>query len=334
MGLMQSNATLNEVADRLRSANHIVISTHVKPDGDAFGGSVALARALERIGKKAEVWHLPPLLDQFKSLLDGTVIHPVQPQAGSYPSDDADLIVIVDTSAWTQLEALHAYLTGKRDRICVLDHHIQGDDIADMRVIDPSAGSVCEVVADLIECLGLEFTKDIAVPLYLGIASDTGWFRFSNVSARNMRLAARLLDAGVDHNQLVNLSEQRDRPARLRLLGRALASMELLKRDRVALLTLRPEDYEISGATPDDSHGFADLPHCVESIEMVCLIAEPESGVVKLSLRSKPGSNAIDVNAFASHFGGGGHARASGAKMTNTSIERVRARILEELRRI
>lgn len=333
MGGIQSTATLRQIADRLLEAEQVVLTTHVRPDGDAFGGTLSVARMLRRLGKRAEIWHMPPLQGGLMNLLGDEVVHLVGEDG--MPSEDADLIVVVDTCAWSQLEDLRPYIESKRPRVCVIDHHIQGDDISDLCHADASAGSACEIIADLPELLGLELDLELATPIYLGIATDTGWFRFSNTSARTMRHAARLLETGVDHNQLLQLTEQCDRPTRLRLMGSALASLEFCGRgESVAVLGLGHAEYEKYDASSEDHHGFADFPLSVESIEMVCVITEAKAGVVKLSLRSKAGINAINVSDFAAEFGGGGHARASGAKITDRTFSEVRAAVIAAANRL
>jgi len=332
MGEIKSNTTLEEIVKQIERAERIVLTTHVKPDGDAFGGTLALARMIARLGKQVEIWHVPPANTIFQSLLGNDEVHLVED--GKFPSEDVDLILVVDTCAWSQLENFKSFLENKRERICVIDHHIQGDDIARWCYTDPTAGSVCEILTGLVGKLGLVLDEELATPLYLGIATDTGWFRFSNTTARTMRLAAELLEADVKHNSLMQLSEQQDRPNRLRLMARALHSLELLNADRVAVISLRHEDYVACDASSEDNHGFADLPLSVKSIEMVCVITESKSGIVKLSLRSKAGPDAINVSDFAARFGGGGHARASGAKITDMSFDEVHDRILAGLKEL
>ncbi len=327
-----STVELTEVAAAIRGAQRIAITTHVKPDGDAVGSTLALARAIEHLGKSAQVWYAGPDGEVFYSVIDPT---PVQIVAENRrPPDDVDLVIITDTGARSQLKDLADWLSRHAGKIAIIDHHIQGDaDLSDCRVVEPKAAAAAEIVADLIELLGVPFDRSIAEPLYLGIATDTGWFRFSNTTSKTLRLAAKLVDAGVDHADLFRRIEQTDPPGRLRLLARALTSLEIVAGGRAAILTLRRSDYEASDATPDDTHGFSDLPLAVESIEVACVIAEPRSGPVKLSLRSKPGPNAVDVNQVARLFGGGGHARASGAKI-DRPIDEVRPEVIEALSRV
>lgn len=327
-----SNVELSVVADRIREANRIAITTHVKPDGDAIGSTIALARAIQSLGKQADVCYIGPVKEVFRSIIEPTQFNVVE--EGIEPGDSVDLIVIADTGARSQLRELVPWLDRHHRRVCIIDHHIQGDaDLSDCRVIRTSACAASEIVADLIEALGVPLSPAIAEPLYLGLATDTGWFRFSNTTASTFRHAASLVDAGADHASLYRRIEQTDPPGRLRLLARALSSLELVAGGRAALLTLRKSDYEAADATADDSHGFSDLPLSVESIEVACVIAETNNGTVKLSLRSKPGRTAVDVNQVARAFGGGGHARASGAKI-DEPMDAVRPRVVAALDRI
>lgn len=328
----ESNVELAAIAERIGAVSRIAVTTHVKPDGDAVGSTLALARAIEHLGKQAVVWYIGPLMEVFDSIIEPTAVHLVADNRR--PPDDVDLVLITDTGAKSQLRELTPWLERHRDRAAVIDHHIQGDaDLAAMRIVRPEEAAASQIVADLIALLGVPMSRPIAEPLYLGIATDTGWFRFSNTTSRTLRLAADLIDAGVDHADLYRRIEQTDPPGRLRLLARALASLEIVGNGRAAILTLRRGDYEASDATPDDTHGFSDLPLAVESIEVACVIAETRSGHVKLSFRSKPGPRAVDVNQIARLFGGGGHARASGAKI-DRPIDEVRPRVVEALSRV
>lgn len=328
----ESTVELGVIAERIGAAQRIALTTHVKPDGDAVGSTLALARAIERLGKQALVWYIGPLMEVFKPIIAPTAVNVVADSV--LPPDDVDLIVVTDTGARSQLRELVAWLDRHHDRICVVDHHIQGDaDLSDSRFVRTDACAASQIVADLIDELGVAVDRFIAEPLYLGIATDTGWFRFSNTTPDTFRLAARLVDAGVDHSALFRRIEQTDPVSRLQLLARCLHSMEIVANGRAAILTLRKSDYEAAGATPDESHGFSDLPLNVETIEVACVIAETNGGNVKLSLRSKPGPNAVDVNQVARQFGGGGHARASGAKI-DRPIDDVRPKVVEALDRV
>ena len=203
----------------------------------------------------------------------------------------------------------------------VVDHHAHGDaDVAAARHVDTTAAAVCEPVADVcVDLLGCgspaELPIEIAEPLYLGIATDTGWFRYSSVTPRTFRLAGDLVAAGVDHNRLFRIVEQNDSAGRLRVIGRALGGMQFVGDGRVALMPISRQDIEACNATLDDTGGFADLPLGITKVQAVAILVELETGLVKVSFRSKAGEQALDVNAVAKGFDGGGHVHAAGAKI-------------------
>jgi len=311
-----SNTTLDDVARTLRDATRVLITTHAKPDGDAFGSIIALGAALESTGRNVERWVMPPLASPLKLLADGAKLHYHADDSNPWPEGEPDRIVIVDTGSWAQLEPMRAWLEPRRDRTVIVDHHLHGNDVAALRYVDTSAAAACEIVADLIDALGAPFNDTIRRALYAGIATDTGWFRFSNTTARTHRLAARLIEEGVDHAAIYRAIEQGERPQKLTLLNRALASLEVVAGGRAAVMTLRAADFSESGARPEETERFVDIPQVVGDIEVVVLVVEAKGGrLTRLSFRSKPGPDAIDVNRLASRFGGGGHARAAGAKV-------------------
>jgi phosphoesterase RecJ-like protein len=162
--------------------------------------------------------------------------------------------------------------------------------------------------------------RDVATPLFLGLATDTGWFRFSNVRQQTLALAARLIGAGVDHASLYEMIEQQNTAARMRLLARALSSLELHKHASIALMSLTQADFKEAGADSEDTGGFADGPMSVVGVQVVVTLTEmtkpgDPNPLTKASLRSKPGPHAIDVAAVCNKLGGGGHARAAGVKL-------------------
>ncbi|MHC4996255.1 MAG: DHH family phosphoesterase [Planctomycetota bacterium] len=323
-----TNATLDELATTLRDASSVVVTTHSKPDGDAMGSAAALAFALSDLGKRAECWFVGPVLESLAFVAEGLTVrvidatqpdHPIPPSDGS-PEPDA--VVVVDTGAWPQLGPLRGWLEPRRDKTIGLDHHLRGDDVAHKRIVDTSAAAACEIVADLIDALGVGFTHAIAQALYLGIASDTGWFRFSSTSDRTLELAARLKRVGVDHAALHARTEQRERVEKLALMRRALESITYHADGRAAVMRLTGEDFAQAGAGPEDVERIIDLPQVVSRIETVVLMTPAPgpggdlSGAAgtKLSLRSKPVEDFVNVSDLAQPFGGGGHAHAAGAR--------------------
>jgi phosphoesterase RecJ-like protein len=342
----KSNTSIGELAAYLRGKRRIVVLTHVKPDGDAVGSTMALVRALNRpqpwvSGNRAVAWYTGPQAPWLRPLA-GDTPYVVLGESGPPADEKPDAVVILDTGSWAQLEAVQEWLGAHKAIASVVDHHIQGDpEVAPRLHIDASAAAVCQPVARLCcELLGVsepgKLPADVAEALYLGLATDTGWFRHSNVTHAVMSLAGELLDAGADHVMLYQVVEQQETVGRLKLLSRALASLELFDKDRLAVMTIRKRDMSESGAQPGESGGFVDYGQSIPTVQVTCLLTEASpsefgqsgSGVItKVSLRSKATEPAVDVNLIARALGGGGHVRAAGAR-TSMTIEQTKAEVV------
>lgn len=339
-GSYVSNATLEQVAARLREARNVAILTHSKPDGDAVGSSLALARSLARIGAKARPVFLPPWSPRMDPIVGATPI--IKEAHGTWKREDladVDCVAVVDTGSWTQVADAREWLEPRRARTVVVDHHAHGDpDLSALRHVDTSAAAAAQLVAEV--CRQLlnvprcsRLPLEVAEPLYLGLATDTGWFRHSNVTSDVMRMAAELIDAGVDQNRLYRLIEQNDSPKRLLLIQRALASLRLISNNRVAIMSVTAADIAACEAGQDELGGLTDLPQTVGSVRVVAVLTELEPQLVKISLRSKavePPEQAVDVNAIAQTLGGGGHVHAAGAKL-KLSLAAARERVTQAL---
>lgn len=352
-----SNADAASIARWLAPMQRVVVVTHQKPDGDALGSTLAVARSLNiaaggraagfsGVASRAEVWYAGPMPHWAGAVINDSkcrVLDHDRPPAGYEP----DAVVVLDTGAWTQLEPYQrapsdGWIGSIAARAAVIDHHLRGDgDVAHRRWIDPTAAAACQLAADLCaRLLGVpspaKLPAEVAEPLYLGLATDTGWFRHSNVSPSVLRLAADLVEAGARHDYLYEVVEQRERVGRLRLLARALDSLELFEDDTVALLTIRKKDIEAAKAAPGETGGFLDLVKTVESIRVAALLTEVGEGdktITKVSFRSKSaggGAGMVDVNKVAQILGGGGHAQAAGARLTMGAVE-ARKKVLDAL---
>jgi phosphoesterase RecJ-like protein len=343
-----SNVTLEQAAGLLAGARRVVIATHAKPDGDACGSVAALAGVLRARGQQVLAALIPPVPANLRFLVEAEPALHVCPERGDDSAAaaavaGADLIAILDTGAWAQLAPLRPVLSPALERTLIVDHHLSGDVAARYRYIDGAAAAACEVVAELLDRLapGVPLSPAVCQALFVGVAADTGWFRFSNTRAQSHELAARLLRLGVDQADLYHKLEQNERPAKLALLARAVQSLSLLANNRAAIMVLHAADFAQTGALIEETEQLVDLPRAVGSVQVVALIVEPPvqdgprprpgGGAIRISFRSKPGPHAIDASALAQRFGGGGHARAAGAKVAaplEEVIERVTATML------
>lgn len=345
-----STLTPIDAADRIRSAiaaapdRSVCVTTHMKADGDAVGSSLAIARSVEAAGGAAVVVHQSPFPTMFRSICDGTTL--LMDVDGGFEdpaAQEAAMTVVIDTGSWNQLAGAAEYLRARADRVLIIDHHKSGDpDITDQRLIEPGEPAACAIAAKVATSLlnlrsPAELPVQIATPIYLGLATDTGWFRHPSVTPSTMHLAGDLLEAGVDHNRLYLSTEQSDPPERLWLVRAAMNSLKLHAGGRVATMGITQHDFAESGATPEHTGGLIDLPKTVVEVE-VSILAYPvdtDAGpFVKVSLRSKAGGADVDVNQVAGSFGGGGHKHAAGCKISlplDEAIEAVVERVQEEL---
>lgn len=335
----QSTLDLDATAALLENTpGTIVILTHAKPDGDAFGSVAALAAALTAMGRDISAWLVPPVPMMFQGLAGMKLAH-VYSEASTLP--DAALYVIVDTGAWGQIGPMRKVVEPHLDRTLIIDHHLNGDIPAAHRHIDGQAAASAEIVAQLIErllggltCADETLTRTLCESLFIGIASDTGWFRFSNTRPRTHELAAALLRQGVDHAALYQRLEQGERPQKLALLIRALDSLKMLANGKAAVMVLRSHDFTQTGALEEETERLIDTPQQVGTIQVIVLASEKQvasdngqpKAVTRLSFRSKPGDDAMNVAELAAQFGGGGHARAAGATV-EAPVEQVVAKV-------
>jgi phosphoesterase RecJ-like protein len=327
-----TNTTIEALARELRGARRVLVTTHQKPDGDAMGSVLAVVRACEAVGVAAEGWVVDPCEGNLRAFEGPTKVTHVDPRAPRLPEGEFDLAVVVDTGAWTQLEVLAPWLRAMHSRVIGLDHHARGDEVAARRVVDVSCGSCTALLVELVQAMGVELRAgaddlgrhSIAEAIYMGLATDTGWFRFPNARAKEFVLAAHMLIAGVDKNAMYQQLEQSSRAERMLLQARALSSLEFVVAGRalgggeIAIMRLRASDFTETGALLEETSGLVNEPMEVASVRASVLVVEDTAaGVVKLSFRSKPAGEDgrfVDVNELAARFGGGGHVHAAGAK--------------------
>jgi phosphoesterase RecJ-like protein len=337
-----TNTTVEDLARELRAARSVLVTTHQKPDGDALGSVLAVVRACQAVGVPAEGWVVDPCEGNLRSFEGSSCVVHVHPRKPELPRGDYDLVVVVDTGAWTQLEVIAPWLRERHAQVIGFDHHARGDFVAARRVVDVGCGSCTALLARLVDAMGVSLAAgadergrgSIAEALYMGLATDTGWFRFPNARAAEFALAARLLEAGVDKDAMYQQIEQSSRAERVELQACALSSLEMLSAGRVALMRLRAADFAETGAMLEETAGIVNIPMEIAAVRASILVVEDaQAGIIKLSFRSKPADDSgsfIDVNELAARFGGGGHVHAAGAKQQGTLdevVSRVRTAI-------
>jgi phosphoesterase RecJ-like protein len=295
-----------------------LVVSHRRPDGDALGALAATVLALEQLGKRAEVALFGPLPTRYVPVVGQAIEWKQWSEECERLLRTADALVIVDTCSQSQLEPLGEFAAHGPPTL-VIDHHVTRDAIGarreDLRVIDESAGACCLILHEWFEAAGVSLTPMIATALFTGIATDCGWFRYPNADARLLRAAADLVEAGVDGPRIYGALYQQEPLAKLRLIGGMLSRMEVLASGRLAVLTLREEDFARAGANGSMSEDLVNEAGRLQGAEVTLMLSQEDGQTVRINLRSR---GAVDVAAIAQRFGGGGHPRAAGARVRGT----------------
>jgi phosphoesterase RecJ-like protein len=311
-----------QIIEKLTQSRRVLVTTHVRPDGDAIGTTAALVLAMRKAGIDAEVLLLSHLPSKYSFVFkDNNIIwHDVEKGwPGDFAFNRFDTFLVADTGTWSQLPGLKERIINWDVPKLVVDHHLTQEDWASIKLVVTEAAAAGEIAAELIEQWEIPIDSAMATALYVAIASDTGWFQFSNTRPYTHRLAALLMEKGVDTDRIYQLLHQNERAERVALQTRAMQSLELLADGRLAVMRISKEDFAETHAHVPDTENVINIPLQIRTVEVSILLTDPpEGGPIRISLRSK---GQIDVARFAEQFGGGGHARASGLKLPGTFQE-------------
>lgn len=301
------NCSLEQIANRIKSAKSVLITSHMRPDGDAFGSALALSSALDGLGIANEVCvetDIPSNL-AFINGIDRVKKVPTKPY---------DLLVTVDCSDEQRLGGLqNEFLSAKRKKIDTvnIDHHISNNGFAKYDFVRECSAN-CMNVAALIADMGAPFDKKTAEYLLIGLLTDSGNFAHDDVTEETLTLAARLVAAGADIRYYHYMLFKKQSKARAALFAKTMSGMRYYHDDRFAVIVVSKENMDACGADNGMTEGFVDFPLNVETVEVAASIMEMKKGQYKISLRSK---EYADVNKIAGVYGGGGHVRAAGCML-------------------
>lgn len=304
-----------------------LLTTHVNPDGDAIGSEVAMARWLRGRGKQVRILNDSPTPAAFGWLVAEDPIETYEEALCEKRFEEAAALIVLDTGNRQRIGRLAKHLDRHLVPIAVVDHHVTHDGFGQVNVIEPQLASTASLVFELMAEAGV--TPDLlsAEALYVGLFTDTGNFRYSNTDARAHRMAAALVEAGVDPSDVTSRVHATAPAGRLRFFGEALAALQMLEGGRLAVVEAGPEQFAKHGLVGADTEGLVDMPRAIAGVEVVALFSEVEPGKVKVSLRS---TGNVTIDQVCSRFGGGGHPHAAGVQMRG-SREDAKARILPEI---
>jgi phosphoesterase RecJ-like protein len=313
-----------EVAEILRGAQRISAFCHENPDGDTLGAAIAIALAAERLGKEAEVVSVDPP-PPFLAFLPGVE------RVGRAPRLEPDVAVVVDAG---ELSRIGSVVTEQADwfaraRLVNIDHHVSNPGYGAAVWIDPEAAATCELITLLLPELGVPLDAELATALMAGIVQDTHTFAHPNATARTLRVAAELVEAGAPL-AAINRAVYADKPfSTLALWGLMLAAIGQRADGRIVFASMTLAMLKSTGEQPTAAEGFVDLLGSTRQADVTILFKEVGPSEVRVSVRTSARADAV---AIASAFGGGGHPRAAGCTL-DVGLERARDAVLAEAER-
>jgi phosphoesterase RecJ-like protein len=291
---------LGQVIELVEKYERFAITSHVRPDGDSLGSSLALCWILRGLKKDATVImcdHVPHSYSKLPGAEDVSVVKDID--------REYDAVFVIECSDVTR-----PGLPGLKDQFVVnIDHHSTTALFGNLNWIDSTAAAVGEMIYNLAKAIGAKITPEIASCVYAALLTDTGSFHFSNTTERTFKIASELVRHGAQPAKLSQAIFYSYPYTKVRLVGEVLSTLERDDSGRIAWITMTKDAIERTGATEDDSDGIINYPLTVGDVEAVAFFREMPNSTFRISLRSK---NRVNVARVAEHFGGGGHCNAAG----------------------
>ncbi len=301
-----------------KKAENIVISTHIFPDADGIGSEIALCLAMRALGKNAICVNEEPLLERYKYLDPHDVIISSADYLAFYKDVQIDLFIVTDTNSLERIGETVKSIAKNRVDLLFIDHHPCPKDVMANHCIDTTKAATGELAGDLINAIGVELTREMAMPLYTAILIDTSSFRYPTVTGNTHRLIGSLMDTGVRPPHAYNMIYGTKKISFMKLLGKVLASAHTTKDEKIAWLILTEDMLEKFSVDTEDTHAFINHLLVLDNIKIAVMFKQM-GNQVKVSLRSV---GKIDVGVMARALGGGGHDH-SAATVIDGNVEEI-----------
>lgn len=299
----------------LKNADNVLILTHINPDGDTLGSGFALLRALKKLGKRARLINGDKIAEKYSYLRDGIEEEAFQPE----------YIVSVDVAENKLLgDSLNETYGDKVD--LSIDHHGSSRTFAKMTYCEPHSASCCEIIYLIIKALGVDMDSDIASCIYTGCSTDTGCFKYSNVTVRTHIIAAELIAAGADHSRINVRMFDTKSMNNIMLERMCLSSLEFFAEGRVAVISVTQDMFRESGTDKSALDAIKPITRQIEGVKVGVTLREEKNGVISVSVRT---DEDVDASAICARFGGGGHVRASGCEFKGETLEKAKTAVVD-----
>jgi phosphoesterase RecJ-like protein len=311
-----ANAAIRRISDEILRRQRFLLTSHARPDGDSIGSQLAMAFALDALGKSVRIVNADPAPDHYQDFPGMDRI-----EIASDVDATVDAVIVMECS-----DLSRTGLGGLDDHFLInIDHHAGNRMYGAVNWHDESAAACGEMVFDIIRELRVPLGLEIATHIYLAILTDTGSFHHSNITPRTFDICRQTVEAGVNPAAMARRVFDSNSFGKLKLIGALLDSMELADEGRLAILYMDEAMLLACGCTHNDTEGLINLPLTAREIQAVVFFKVGPAGEVRVSMRSKYD---VDVRSVASVFGGGGHKNASGFTVTEP-LDQVRPRIIQ-----
>jgi bifunctional oligoribonuclease and PAP phosphatase NrnA len=321
---------LDTFKSRIQAAERILITTHEFPDADGIGSQISLCLALRELGKISFCVNEEPLLERYQYLDQDTVVMGFNQFKKNHSDFKPDLMIVVDTNTKARVGEKVSKYIGDNLATLYIDHHpCRGRDLSN-HCIDISAAATGQLIGEMINHLGVKFTKKMALPIYTSIIIDTSSFRYPTVSARTHKLVAQLMETGINPPEAYNGIYGTKRVPHMHLLSKILASADCNKEEDIAWLLIRKEDIENFKSDIEDTHNFINHLLVLNNIK-VAIMFRDDGDQVKVSLRS---SGEFDVGTVAQALGGGGHSHSAATVLIKSKDDKTEDMIIKTVAKI
>ncbi len=313
---------LVKVADLLHEENNILITSHLNPDGDSVGSVLALGLALKSRGKNVSLTTIDPVPSKYLFLPRTELIK----EWKEVVENNYNLVVVLDCSDLKRIEPLGDSII-KKERLLNIDHHVTNQYFGNYNYVNDQASSVGEIIFELLELMSLEINYEIALCIYTAICTDTGSFKFPNTTPRTHRIAAKLIESGVEPAEVNRNVYENVSKGGVMLIRETLKTLEFDCHDKIAYLTITRETMEKTGAREEEIEGIINYTRRIKGVEVGILFRETNKGKIRVAFRS----HNVDVSRLAAVYNGGGHPRAAGCQMDKNLAE-ARSDVLRQAR--
>lgn len=319
------------IIDRIRASSKILLTTHINPDGDGLGAEAAMFHALMEIGKQPVIINDSSLSQEYQFLNNEQIFETYNLSAHQTILQNIDLVIVFDIGSPDRLGRLGKDLVAFGCPMICIDHHPNNHGRFQIAVIDTDAPATVSLVFELIMALDTRLmNKKIAESLYTGILTDTGSFRFDNITPEGFEMAAELMRYGVKPSEIYAHIYENSTPERTKLLGMILQEIHFDLEGRLAWFIITQKQIRKAGAKTEEVDGFTEVVRSIKGVEVAIMFLEVNKNRVRINFRSK--GNFI-INRVAQMFNGGGHPFAAGAAL-DTTIDEIVDKVLTEVRKL